>query len=353
MESIQAKWTTRPSDEHGSNPDHRPSDSLSDVTRPVSVALAFLVLCLRSAGGQQSPSSADRFSLYNLCAPVRLVVDPLPEDAVEIGLATSQLEALAESRLRAADLYSDNALTILSVGASRFAIELQYKKPVIDVASNESKTIRTFSRTAVVRDGTAAGLMLEVSKLLDLFLVEYERVNGPACGDGDQTTQRSGSDTPAPVEASGPPRVATLKSPGGDTVEPPPYRNPESSRAKGSDGIRWGRMWPVPDDENTVHRISDEVTSPRLLSKVEPEYSDEARDKNVEGTVGLAIEVWEDGRANNIRVVRSVGFGLDEKAIESVKKWRFIPGLKDGKPVKVAAQIHVSFKLIADPERRR
>lgn len=316
------------------------------MTRTVLIVLASLLLCIPSGEGQQSPSDADRFSLYNLCAPVRLIVNPLPEDAVALGLATSQLEALAKSRLRAADLYSDDALTILSLDASRFAVELQYKKPIIDVATKESMTIRTFSRTAAVRDGTAAGLMLEVSKLLDLFLVEYGRVNEPACGDGDRATQRSGSDTRVPVAASGPP--------GADRVEPTPSdRNPEPSRPNASDGIRWGRMRPVPDDEKTVHRISDEVTSPRLLSKVEPEYPKEARRKKVEGTVILAVEIWEDGRAHSIRVVQSVGSGLDEKAIECVEKWRFIPGRKDGEPVRVAAQIHVNFKLIVDPERRR
>ena len=324
------------------------------MARTIPVALASLLLCIPLGNGQEFPSTADRFSLFNLCGPVRTVVDPLPEDAVAIGLATSQLEALAESRLRAADLYSDDALPVLRVGASRFAVELQFKKPVIDVASNESKTIPTFSRTAAVRDGTAAGLMLEVSRLLDQFLVEYARVNESACGEGDPVTQRGGSDTPAPVAALGPPRVAPQDPPGPDRVEPTPSDgNPEPPRSKGNDGVRWGRIRPVPDDEKTVHRVSNEVTSPRLVSKVEPEYSKEARRKKVEGTVMLAVEIWEDGRAHNIRVVRSVGSGLDEKAIECVEKWQFIPGRKDGKPVRVAAQIQVSFKLIVDPERRR
>ena len=315
------------------------------MPRAVPVAFASLALCSPPADGQQSPTKADRFSLYNLCAPVSLVVDPLPKDAATIGLAKSQLEALAESRLRAADLYSDDALTILRVGASRYAIELQYMKPVIDVASNEAETIRTFSRTAAVRDGTAAGVMLEVSKLLDLFLVEYERVNESACGEVEPVPQRVGTDTP--------PRVGTLEGSGVDPAEPLRSNHaPKASAPQGGDTIRWGRMWPVPEDGETVHRISGEVTSPRLRYKVEPEYSEQARDKKVQGTVMLAVEVWEDGRAHNIRVLRSVGFGLDEKAIEAVQKWRFYPGHKHGKPVKVAAQIQVSFKLYVDPNLR-
>ena len=52
------------------------------------------------------------------------------------------------------------------------------------------------------------------------------------------------------------------------------------------------------------------------------------------------------GKASNIRVVRSLGLGLDEKAIEAVKKWKFKPGYKDGKPVTVAATIEVNFRLL-------
>lgn len=95
-----------------------------------------------------------------------------------------------------------------------------------------------------------------------------------------------------------------------------------------------------------VFRIGGGVSSPRLLYKVEPEYSEEARKAKYQGTVMLAVEVWEDGLAHNIRVVRSLGLGLDEKAVEAVTKWKFSPGKKDGKPVRVAAQIQVSFRLL-------
>lgn len=95
-----------------------------------------------------------------------------------------------------------------------------------------------------------------------------------------------------------------------------------------------------------VFRIGGGVSSPRLLHKVEPEYSEDARKAKYQGTVALAIEVWEDGVAHNIRVVRSLGLGLDEKAIEAVSQWRFTPGQKDGKPVRVAAQVQVSFRLL-------
>ena len=95
-----------------------------------------------------------------------------------------------------------------------------------------------------------------------------------------------------------------------------------------------------------VFRIGGGVSQPRLLFKVEPEYSEEARKAKYQGTVMLSVEVWEDGVAHNIRVLRSLGLGLDEKAVEAVKQWKFSPGKKDGKPVKVLAQIQVSFRLL-------
>jgi periplasmic protein TonB len=95
-----------------------------------------------------------------------------------------------------------------------------------------------------------------------------------------------------------------------------------------------------------VYRIGGGVSAPSLLSKVEPEYSEEARKAKYQGTVTLYVEVDEYGRARNMRVIHSLGLGLDEKAMEAVRKWRFRPGMKDGKPVVVAALIEVNFRLL-------
>jgi len=95
-----------------------------------------------------------------------------------------------------------------------------------------------------------------------------------------------------------------------------------------------------------VYRVGGGVTAPTLLSKVEPEYSEEARKAKYQGTVTLYIQVDPTGKAINMRVLHSLGLGLDEKAMEAVKKWRFKPGTKDGKPVTVEAQIEVNFRLL-------
>ena len=94
-----------------------------------------------------------------------------------------------------------------------------------------------------------------------------------------------------------------------------------------------------------VFRIGEDVSAPRLTYKVEPEYSEEALKAKHQGTVVLAIQVWEDGRAHNIRVIRSLGLGLDEKAIQAIQEWKFVPGKKDGVSVKVRANVEVNFRL--------
>ncbi|MGA2269665.1 MAG: energy transducer TonB [Bryobacteraceae bacterium] len=95
-----------------------------------------------------------------------------------------------------------------------------------------------------------------------------------------------------------------------------------------------------------VYRVGGGVTAPVLLYKKEPEYSEEARKAKYQGTVLLYIEVDPSGKAVNIRVQHSLGLGLDEKAIEAVRQWKFKPGYKDGKPVTVAATIEVNFRLL-------
>jgi protein TonB len=95
-----------------------------------------------------------------------------------------------------------------------------------------------------------------------------------------------------------------------------------------------------------VYRVGGGVSAPTLLYKKEPEYSEEARKAKYQGTVTLYVEVDPSGKATNIKVLHSLGLGLDEKAMEAVRQWKFKPGLKDGKPVTVAASIEVNFRLL-------
>jgi len=92
-------------------------------------------------------------------------------------------------------------------------------------------------------------------------------------------------------------------------------------------------------------RLTDRITAPRAIYDPQPEYSEEARKVNHQGVVVLALVVDPQGQARNIRVARSLGMGLDEKAIEAVKTWRFAPGMKDGMPVAVQVNVEVYFRL--------
>ena len=95
-----------------------------------------------------------------------------------------------------------------------------------------------------------------------------------------------------------------------------------------------------------VYRIGGGVSAPVPIFKVEPEYSEEARKAKFQGTVLLSIVVDETGKTRDIKVLRSLGLGLDEKAIEAVMKWRFRPAYREGKPVAVAANVEVNFRLL-------
>jgi len=86
--------------------------------------------------------------------------------------------------------------------------------------------------------------------------------------------------------------------------------------------------------------------SPVLLHSEEPEYSEEARQARAQGSVLLVIDVDVNGRVSNVRVVKSLGLGLDEKAKEAVLKWRFRPAMASGRPVKAPAQVTMTFHLL-------
>ena len=77
----------------------------------------------------------------------------------------------------------------------------------------------------------------------------------------------------------------------------------------------------------------------------DPDYSEEARKAKYQGTVTLYAIIGPDGKPRGLKVLHSLGMGLDEKALEKVRTWLFEPGKKDGKPVAVAMSIEVDFHL--------
>jgi TonB family protein len=95
-----------------------------------------------------------------------------------------------------------------------------------------------------------------------------------------------------------------------------------------------------------VHKIGEPgLSAPALVSRTEPQYSQEAKDGKIQGTVVIGLEVNAEGKAQNLYIIRSLEKGLDENAMAAIQQWTFRPGEKDGKPVTVAATIEVNFRL--------
>jgi TonB family protein len=85
--------------------------------------------------------------------------------------------------------------------------------------------------------------------------------------------------------------------------------------------------------------------APVLIFKHEPQYTPEALKAKLQGTVLVSLVIDEEGRPQNIRVVRGLGMGLDEKAIEAVSTWWFEPGYGAGLPIAVPARVEVNFRI--------
>jgi TonB family protein len=117
----------------------------------------------------------------------------------------------------------------------------------------------------------------------------------------------------------------TMLLPATTRVEERRAQPPGSGEVSGSSGVR---------------------SPPKLLSKVEPEYTQAALDAKLEGAVVLSIVVNQQGVPENVSIIKSLGMGLDENAKACVLKWRFDPGTKDGKPVRVRATVEVRFRIV-------
>ena len=90
------------------------------------------------------------------------------------------------------------------------------------------------------------------------------------------------------------------------------------------------------------------TTPPRVIHTVQPEYTKDAMDAKLQGTVILSALVGIDGVPSDITLVRRLGKGLDEKAVEFLRQWRFSPGLSHGEPIPVKVTVEIMFRLPID-----
>jgi periplasmic protein TonB len=93
------------------------------------------------------------------------------------------------------------------------------------------------------------------------------------------------------------------------------------------------------------YRPGSGVTPPGLLREVKPDYTEEARQRGIEGQVVLEVVVRSDGSVGNVRVLRGLGAGLDQRAADAVRQWRFSPARRQGAPVDVMVEVEVEFRI--------
>jgi TonB family protein len=154
---------------------------------------------------------------------------------------------------------------------------------------------------------------------------------------------------------------AVIRSPHNGKALPQPTlprrRNPKPA-SDGSSSVNFGTPEssdsvrrsagtpPLPSPALTPYRVGGGVSTPVPTYMPAPAYSEEARAAKLQGTVLLYLVVDERGAPHNVRILRSIGMGLDQRAIEALQKWKFHPGMRDGYPVPVEASIEVSFRLM-------
>jgi len=131
----------------------------------------------------------------------------------------------------------------------------------------------------------------------------------------------------------------------------PPSNGPGSGGGMGSgknggvgpgDGARFGPG----NGDGIPGSLRGKLTAPQLIYQIDPEFSEEARRAKINGTVILVVDVDTEGHIANVRIAKSLGMGLDEKAMEAVLRWKFRPGRQNGKPVTMPARIEVNFHLL-------
>jgi TonB family protein len=113
-------------------------------------------------------------------------------------------------------------------------------------------------------------------------------------------------------------------------------------------------LFQVPSDYRVVEEAGDfaipfvtrgQPSVPLVLTKVPAAYTDAARRSGIQGTVLLSAVVDESGKAQDIHVEQSVDPGLDQEAVKAVRRWRFRPGVQDGRPVRVPVKVEITFRL--------
>ena len=170
---------------------------------------------------------------------------------------------------------------------------------------------------------------------------------------------------PQPLEAKMlPPVMAPIATAPADTrntegVMKEAPRHPEPSQGPGSGGgAGTGRGTGLGEGDGSgvgdgsgggmgggPYRPGSGVEPPRLIKEVKATYTDEARRSNISGEVDMEITIRRDGTVSDVRILRGLGGGLNERAVAAIRQWRFAPARMKGTPVDVIVQVSVEFTL--------
>lgn len=134
----------------------------------------------------------------------------------------------------------------------------------------------------------------------------------------------------------------------GDITAPPgpPSRGGQGSGSLGGEGVGTRAGPGTGTGDGGPYRIGGGVTNPVVLVQTTPKYTDDAIKAKVQGVVFLQAVIRKNGRADSFKVIRGLGYGLEESAIREIAtNWKFKPGMKDGREVDVLATIEVTFTL--------
>jgi len=173
------------------------------------------------------------------------------------------------------------------------------------------------------RQFTAERIAAGASMLRDMIVAAWVKSADPVPQWHDEHAQSAPGTDNEPASASGSPKPAPLDAPTA-TGAPRTETDPEFG---------------------TVYIPGNGVAGPKLVHSVVPEFTDEARRANYQGTCIIGLIVGTDGVPRNVHVVRPLGMGLDKRAVDAVKKYRFKPALFEGNPVPAKVNVQVDFRI--------